>query len=65
MGLSGSEHRKVKQLVNELKIQWKLLEFKQVLSINRKTARLYPPGPLDSASVSDSGWFSTEQERRG
>lgn len=26
---SGPEHKKVKQLVNELKMQWKLQEFKQ------------------------------------
>lgn len=32
MGFSGPEHRKVKQLVNELKVQWKLREFKQALS---------------------------------
>lgn len=55
----------MKQLVHELKIQRKLLDFKQALSINKKTARLYPPGPLDSASVSGPGWFSTGQERRG
>lgn len=35
------------------------------LSIKRKTARLYPPGFLDSASVSGPGWFSTGQERGG
>lgn len=37
----------------------------QALSIKRKTAKLYSPGPLDSASVSGPGWYKKGQGRTG